>query len=568
MMKKISVFIAVLLIFALSATAFAISFDSAEIVHGTHARPGFTVYTYTENGETLSETVPELIGECPMEKFSDLPADIWCHEGLDFVLSRGYMQGKTEELFAPDSGMTRAMTVTVLHRVASDLGMDMSAVNSLPFRDTPKGAWYYDALCWAYNMGIAKGFSDDVFAPDSTVTREQITLFLSRFAEMSGDDSIVTAMPRAFSDTANLSPESQNAISWAVNKGILNGYSDGTMRPKNTASRAHFASMLERWLSNRCAEHEYMLISEVCADCKTAGRASYVCTVCGTEKTVITPFGEHRFSVNLTVQNASCTENGSYERFCESCGYRETGIIPASGHRYGDKQIGIAPTCTETGSYVKVCADCGNVLYVDTAPKTAHSYDSSVVKVPSCTEKGILQKTCTVCGKTLTEEIPVTAHSFVSGRCTCGAVQMTATKLNSLSDGCKVVIYNHANGCCIGLEAVNNKLGCVNANASGGNIIFANGEAAVLTAEEYGGGYYFKTSDGRYLASSHEGGALFLSHSKTDALWVLGSDRIKNATANLNGTAQYIECYSGAFTCYGYSAKNADSFVMEFYKLG
>lgn len=563
MMKRISVFIAALLILALSATAFAAAYESTETVHGTHAKPGFTVYTYTEN----SETVTEFIAECPMEKFSDLPAGIWCHEGIDFVLSRGYMQGKTEELFAPDAGITRAMTVTVLHRVASDLGMDMSAVNSLPFKDTPKGAWYYNALCWAYNMGIAKGFSGEVFAPNSTVTREQITLFLSRFAEMSGDEISVSAHVHSFSDTANLSPESQNAISWAAGKGILNGYPDDAMRAKNTASRAHFASMLERWLSNRCEEHDYRLVSEVCADCKTAGQANYVCTACGTEKTVITPFGEHRFSVNLTVRNATCTANGSYERFCETCGYRETGIIPASGHRYGDKQIGKAPTCTETGTYVKVCADCGNVLYIGTAPKTAHSYESSLLKTPSCIENGILQKTCTVCGKTLTEEIPATAHSFVSGRCSCGAYQMNATKLDSLSDGCKVVIYNPANECCIGIEAVNNKLSCVNANASGGNIIFANGEAAVLTAEEYGGGYYFKTSDGRYLASSKEGGALFLRHSKTDALWVIDSGRIKNATANLNGTAQYIECYSGTFTCYGYSAKNADSFVMELYKV-
>lgn len=563
MMKKISVFIAILLIFALSATASAISFDSVETVHGTHAKPGSTAYSYKEN----SETVPERIDICPMERFSDLPADIWCHEGLDFVLSRGYMQGKTQTVFAPDSGMTRAMIVTVLHRVASDLGMPESADTTLPFKDTPRGAWYYDALCWAYNMGIAKGFNGEVFAPDSTVTREQITLFISRFAQMSGDD-VSYAAQLAFSDTANLPAESQKAISWAVENEILNGYPDGAMRPKNTASRAHFASMLERWLSNRCEEHEYRLVSEVHADCKTAGRANYVCTVCGAEKTVITPFGEHRFSVNMTVQNATCTENGSYERFCETCGYRETGIIPASGHRYGDKQIGKAPTCTEAGTYVKVCADCGSVLYVGTAPKTAHSYDSSVVEAPSCTEKGILRKTCTVCGKTLTEEIPATAHSFVSGKCACGAVQMTAAKIDSLSDGYKVVIYNRANGCCIGLEALNNKLGCVSANASGGNIVFANGEAAVLTAEEYGGGYYFKTPDGRYLASSKEGGALFLSHSKTDALWVIDSGRIKNATANLNGTAQYIECYSGAFTCYGYSAKNADSFVMEFYKVG
>ena len=502
-----------------------------------------------------------------MEKFADLPADIWCHEGIDFVLSRGYMLGKTETAFAPDAGMTRAMIVTVLYRVATDLGMDMNAVNSLPFKDTPKGAWYCDALCWAYNKGIAKGFSGEVFAPDSTVTREQITLFLSRFAEMTGEEVSSSVPLCAFSDTASLSYESQNAISWAVGKGILNGYPDGTMRPKNTATRAHFASMLARWLSNRCTEHEFRLISELCANCKTAGRTSYVCALCGAEKTVVTPYGEHRFSVNLTVKKATCTENGSCERVCEICGCRETGVIPATGHHYGDKQIGKVTTCTEAGTYVKVCVDCGNVLYVDTEPRIAHSYTASVIKAASCNEKGILQKICTVCGKTVTEEIPVTGHSFINGRCACGAMQMTSSKIMSLSDGCKVVIYNPANECCLGLEAVNNKLSCVSTKADGGNIVFANGDAAVLVAEECGGGYYLRTADGRYLASAHDGGAIFLSSYKTDALWTLDSGRIKNATANVNGTAQYIECYSGTFTCYGYSSKNADSFVMELYKV-
>lgn len=463
---------------------------------------------------------------CPMARFNDLSPDIWCHEGLDFVISRGYMQGKTETMFVSNGSMTRAMVVTVLYRIAADRGLPSDGAFYLPFSDVGRDAWFYDALCWAYKHDIAKGFTADKFAPNASVTREQITLFLSRFAAFSGESVTPRGNIGVFTDVAALSAESRSAISWAVGEGILYGYSDGSFRPKACATRAHFAVMLQRWLDeNKCTDHIF-----------------------GLKEVALEP---------------TCTENGRYEQVCTVCGYKSIGVIPAVGHSYGEKHIGIAPTCISEGAYVKVCVNCGDVMTVEAIPVTGHSYVERTVKAASCTETGIKQRSCTVCGNTVSETIPKTAHKFVNGRCACGAYEKTARKITSPVSGDKVIIYNPACGCAIGTATFGDKLACVAVSVSGDSLGYTpNGGAAIMSIELDGSGFYLKSSDGKYLTSTSDGDTLFFGSDKSNALWVLDGGRIKNKSSS-----QYIECYADSFTCYGYSSRYADRYTMELYKL-
>ena len=187
-MKKPTVFIALLLALVLSTTAFATTYDTIESTRGTHANPGTTVYTYSSDGKTITKTETEEINVCPMTKYTDLNNVSWSHKGLDFVLSRGYMNGTSDTTFAPKGSMTRGMVVTVLYRIADDMGAVSGKPGLAPFTDVKPGEWYAYAVKWAYANDIAKGVSEISFAPDASVTREQITLFICRFAKIIGDD--------------------------------------------------------------------------------------------------------------------------------------------------------------------------------------------------------------------------------------------------------------------------------------------------------------------------------------------------------------------------------------------
>ena len=102
------------------------------------------------------------------------------------------MQG-TGKGFEPESKMTRAMLVTVLYRMANT----QEKVRGTSFSDVPSGQWYSDAILWAEENNIVSGVSEDKFAPDEDVTREQMALIIYRYAKMQGID---------VTDASNLEP--------------------------------------------------------------------------------------------------------------------------------------------------------------------------------------------------------------------------------------------------------------------------------------------------------------------------------------------------------------------------
>lgn len=411
-MRKSSILIVLLLVFALSTTAFAATYDTIETTHGTHANPGITVYTYSADGKTITEKTAETINVCPMTKFSDLKTVDWSHKGIDFVLSHGYMNGTSDTKFEPNGSMTRAMIVTVLYRVADDMGLVTGKTGAVPFTDVKSGIWYADAIKWAYASNVAKGVDKKTFAPDASVTREQITLFICRFAKLIGDDVSAKGDISKFSDVAKLSSESKSAISWAVGKDIVKGIGNGKIGPKDTATRAQFATMLQRWLDGRCTGHDYVLSKSVKATCKADGGKYYVCSICGAEKYVRIPSDGHSYGKKTVINAPTCTENGTYERVCKDCGKKITGTLPASGHDYDKNTIIQKPTCTEEGISEQICLNCGHRI-MESIPATGHSYGvKEVTKAPTCTENGIYEQTCADCGKKITGIVPANGHNY------------------------------------------------------------------------------------------------------------------------------------------------------------
>ncbi len=151
---------------------------------------------------------------------------------------KGLMVGVGDNTFSPDTEMTRAMFVTVLYRMEGCPDTDMTS----PFDDI-KYDWYIPAVCWAYENGIVNGTSDVTFAPDGSITREDIAVILWRYAgspELSADLS-------AYTDASFIDGYAANAMRWAVEVGMMTGYGDGTIRPRDPATRAEVATLFMRF---------------------------------------------------------------------------------------------------------------------------------------------------------------------------------------------------------------------------------------------------------------------------------------------------------------------------------
>ena len=180
---------------------------------------------------------------CPIAKFTDVDRNAWYHEYLDYVVTNGLMNGTSASTFAPNATTTRAMVVSILYRLAGSPAV--SGAN--PFADVAAGSWCENAVIWGYENGIVKGFDESTFAPDATITRQQMAAFLYRYAAFCGKDVSAKADLGSFADASAVSANLLDAMQWAVAEGILNGTTSGLLDPNGGATRAQFAAVLTRY---------------------------------------------------------------------------------------------------------------------------------------------------------------------------------------------------------------------------------------------------------------------------------------------------------------------------------
>lgn len=158
--------------------------------------------------------------------FTDVSAGAWYFDAVGYVYVGGLMDGVSDTLFDPDGTMTRAMVWAILARVDGE---------------TVTGdGWIETAREWA----VAEGVSDGENATDH-VTREQFATMLWRYA---GEPEIDGSGVGVFDDGETVSIWAFDAMSWALNNGVITGVSDDALLPANTATRAQCAAMLMRFV--------------------------------------------------------------------------------------------------------------------------------------------------------------------------------------------------------------------------------------------------------------------------------------------------------------------------------
>lgn len=235
------------------------SWDAGVVtVQPTYVSTGVRVYTCSVCKQTRSEVIEKLFStntgtntgtpavpsqrpdsELPRQRFGDVPQNIWFATGVQFAAEQGLFTGVSANEFAPYDPMTRAMLVTVLHRLD---GVDASGTNS--FTDVLNGKWYTNAIAWASANGIVEGLSGNRFAPNAPIAREQLAAILFRYAKACGYDVSARAELTAYADAAQVSTWAGDAMRWAVAAGLISGRSGAQLAPKGEATRAEVAVIL------------------------------------------------------------------------------------------------------------------------------------------------------------------------------------------------------------------------------------------------------------------------------------------------------------------------------------
>ena len=195
-------------------------------------------FAYVQYDKTLQQAFKD---------FNDVLFNEWYYQEVQTAVHMGLFNGLSAEKFGPGDTMTRAMLVTVLWRYA---GKPIAEITT-EFSDVPKGQWYSNAVTWAAEKGIVTGMGNGRFAPNDTITREQMATILYRFAEQIELDTSARAELTQFNDGHLVSPWATDALQWAVAEGIIGGsLTNGILSvlPANGATRAQVAAVLVRTL--------------------------------------------------------------------------------------------------------------------------------------------------------------------------------------------------------------------------------------------------------------------------------------------------------------------------------
>lgn len=206
-----------------------------------------TDVTMTINGLTAEHLYFNEIGglngavrlHCPSSSyvliFTDLPADAYYTEAVDWAVEEGITSGTTPTTYSPHAPCTRAQAVSFLWRQA---GCPRPRLQRNPFTDVPASAYYADAVLWAVEKGITRGLTSTTFGPNVTCTRAQIVSFLWN---REGRPTVSGRNP--FTDVAS-GKYYRQAVLWAVNCGITQGVTDTTFAPDAPCTRAQIACFL------------------------------------------------------------------------------------------------------------------------------------------------------------------------------------------------------------------------------------------------------------------------------------------------------------------------------------
>jgi len=217
-----------------------------EEYHGGGSGSG-SVYIKPVEEEKEKEQETETVIETPVfseKTFSDVKADDWYYSSVKYVYENELFKG-TGNGFIPGGKMTRAMLVTVLHRLAKP---EKSATANV-FSDVSKDSWYAESVKWAVESGIVNGVSHEEFAPDNDITREQLATIIYRYAKSNGYDMHENSKSDVYSykDSDEISDYASDAVSYVMKAGIMNGRGEKMFAPKAKITRAEVAAVIMRF---------------------------------------------------------------------------------------------------------------------------------------------------------------------------------------------------------------------------------------------------------------------------------------------------------------------------------
>lgn len=172
--------------------------------------------------------------------FVDVKEGSYYYDAVLWAVDKKITSGTTKTTFSPKDDCTRAQVVMFLWRAA---GCPTPTIAKNPFTDVSESSRFYEAILWAYENEITKGYSDGTFRPNDTVRRGEYVTLQYRAA---GEPEITISENPFVDVTEEKYPHYINAIMWALKNGITEGKDATHFLPNENCSRANVVTFLYR----------------------------------------------------------------------------------------------------------------------------------------------------------------------------------------------------------------------------------------------------------------------------------------------------------------------------------
>lgn len=210
-----------------------------EFVAGKFDATGSIIVSYGDVSKTIAVTV-----DSP-EVFSDMESHKWAKDALYRLYDAGIVKGVSETEFAPARELKRADFILLLLRL-----MDVEVKTDITdqFEDVLPGSYYYNELATAKALGIARGTSDTTFAPERSITRQEMFTLtwrvLNEYEKLSDEADL--SVLAAYADHSMVAEYAKQALSTLIGTGLIEGDNKNRLNPQNGATRAEAAVFLNR----------------------------------------------------------------------------------------------------------------------------------------------------------------------------------------------------------------------------------------------------------------------------------------------------------------------------------
>jgi hypothetical protein len=203
--------------------------------------------SYDSGKVIFSRTSLSLYGvgyKTPAPAFTDT-ANHWAKDNIDFMASRGLIAGTSATLFSPNTAITRADFLMALGKLS---GANVSGYTESSYTDVPNNSPAMPYIEWATENKIVNGIGNNQFAPNSTITREQMAVMMVNYARATNYTLPVSRQVNVFADDAKIASWAKDAVRAIQQTGIIVGKDTNMFDPQGNATRAEASTILRRFV--------------------------------------------------------------------------------------------------------------------------------------------------------------------------------------------------------------------------------------------------------------------------------------------------------------------------------